>query len=290
MAPGQNHRVVLSDDANEYVIGDAVKFVLETGSRAVVADAIRIVGETQPAGDFAATASTVLREYVMLDGMPLALIEGGQIRYVHADHLGTPQKMTDGSGALVWDAVYKPFGEAHAISGSANNPQRFPGQLYDPETGFHYNYFRDYAPGLGRYIESDPIGLWGGLNTYAYVGGNPASFVDPEGLTTITIPRPFPGTIPRLIPPRPFDPLPPIPMRFRCLIRCDVHPTSNLAQCQTGNNCPPWVEGVGLGSSANEAWNNAWDSANGAVPTGCYKRHCRGREGSCKGWQGGKRG
>ena len=90
--------------------------------------------------------------------------------------------MTDATGALIWDAVYKPFGEAEQISGSATNPQRFPGQVYDPETGLHYNYFRDYAPGLGRYVESDPIGLLGGLTTYAYVRGNPLLASDPLGL------------------------------------------------------------------------------------------------------------
>ena len=104
------------------------------------------------------------------------------IHYVHADHLGSPQKMTDANQALVWDAVYTPFGQVHSITGTATNNQRFPGQYADTETGFNYNYFRDYDPTTGRYVQSDPIGLLGGYNRYAYVFGNPVSRFDFYGL------------------------------------------------------------------------------------------------------------
>jgi RHS repeat-associated protein len=59
---------------------------------------------------------------------------------------------------------------------------RFPGQYFDGESTLFYNYFRDYAPAIGRYLERDPLGLGGGTNTYVYSGANPLSNIDPEGL------------------------------------------------------------------------------------------------------------
>ena len=104
------------------------------------------------------------------------------LRFVHNDHLGTPQKLTDNTGTLVWDRIQTPFGLDHSVTGPAATPVRFPGQYVDAESGLSYNYFRDYDPGLGRYIQSDPIGLLDGLNTYSYVSANPVIFADTYGL------------------------------------------------------------------------------------------------------------
>jgi len=102
--------------------------------------------------------------------------------YYHNDHLGTPQVMTDTNATVVWQANYMPFGKADIVVENFTNNIRFPGQYFDQESGLHYNYFRDYDPELGRYIQSDPIGLAGGINTYGYALGNPISYTDPYGL------------------------------------------------------------------------------------------------------------
>jgi len=104
--------------------------------------------------------------------------------------LGTPRAITRPSdNAVVWKWENSdPFGANLPNEDPANTGTtfrynlRFPGQYYDEETGTHYNYFRDYDPATGRYVQSDPIGLTGGINTYAYVGGNPLEFSDPTGL------------------------------------------------------------------------------------------------------------
>jgi RHS repeat-associated protein len=141
----------------------------------------------------------------------LALITPTGIYYYHTDHLGTPQLLTDSTQAVVWQAHYDPFGRATVVTQTVVNNLRLPGQYYDQEMGLHYNYFRDYDPTLGRYIQSDPIGLAGGINTYAYVGGNPVNNIDPDGLTAVPIPLPEPLILPRLIP-YPLDPIMPLPM------------------------------------------------------------------------------
>jgi RHS repeat-associated protein len=131
---------------------------------------------------------TVLREYAWLEDQPLALLVpggllgGAQALYYHVDQLNTPQRLTDASGRVVWDGVMKPFGAVEVTVAEVEQGLRFPGQQFDAETGLHYNYFRDYDPGLGRYFEKDPIGLAGGLNRFRYSANDPVSKFDPSGL------------------------------------------------------------------------------------------------------------
>jgi RHS repeat-associated protein len=129
------------------------------------------------------SAGTITTEYVYLNGQPLAKMEGENAYYYHNDHLATPQKMTDSSGTVVWAADYKPFGEATVIISTITNNLRFPGQYYDAETGLHYNYYRDYDPTTGKFLQADPIGIQAGSNhLYTYGGNNPIIFIDPFGL------------------------------------------------------------------------------------------------------------
>jgi len=153
------------------IVGAATTHFLYDLSGALIAEADGATG---------ATAA----EYIAFEGMLLAYVSTGGVNWVHVDHLGTPQMLTDDTGAVVWDASYRPFGEA-AVSGSVAFNLRLPGQYFDAETGLAYNYFRTYDAGLGRYVQSDPIGLRGGWNTFAYVGGNPVLYSDPSGLDAL---------------------------------------------------------------------------------------------------------
>lgn len=102
--------------------------------------------------------------------------------------MGTPRIVANGDTAIwKWDLFGPIFGDGQVDEDPDNNRQifrfalRFPGQQYDRVSKLHYNYFRDYEPGTGRYVESDPIGLDGGLSTYSYAYLNPTLYVDPTG-------------------------------------------------------------------------------------------------------------
>ncbi|MGQ0594870.1 MAG: RHS repeat domain-containing protein, partial [Gammaproteobacteria bacterium] len=129
---------------------------------------------------------TPLRDYLWHDEEPLAQIDTAQgfetVRYLHTDHIKTPRLATSTGGAILWRWEGEAFGSTAPELASAAINLRFPGQYFDAETGLHYNYFRDYDPSIGRYVQSDPVGLDGGINTYEYALNNPIRVYDPFGL------------------------------------------------------------------------------------------------------------
>ena len=151
------------------------------------------------------TEGSLIITYVWADGVPIAQIDvpsssGGDgkghgkgkgnnggtdssetLVFLMTDYLGTPRIATDGAGNIVWKWDGDAFGSSQP-TGTATINLRFPGQYYDQETGFHYNWHRYYDPSTGRYITSDPIGLEAGINTYAYSLSNPLRYFDTDGL------------------------------------------------------------------------------------------------------------
>ncbi|MGH8671027.1 MAG: RHS repeat-associated core domain-containing protein, partial [Burkholderiales bacterium] len=154
----------------------------------------RLIGEFDDTGALA-------RAYIWLGDTPVALLTAAGLLdplYIHADHLNTPRVITDQNQRVVWrwDNT-EPFGTNVADEDPDGDGTkvtcnlRFPGQYFDKETGNHYNYFRDYDPAIGRYIEADPVGITTTsrptpttrLNhLFGYVDSNPLSWVDPLGL------------------------------------------------------------------------------------------------------------
>jgi RHS repeat-associated protein len=119
---------------------------------------------------------------------PVFMKQGANYYFYHNDHLGTPQKMTNLSGAIVWQATYDAFGKATVDAASSiTSNLRFPGQYFDAETGLHYNWNRYYDPNTGRYVTEDPIGLIQMTNRYTYVENRPINYIDPEGKILVQV-------------------------------------------------------------------------------------------------------
>ncbi|MEK7941033.1 RHS repeat-associated core domain-containing protein [Burkholderia contaminans] len=119
---------------------------------------------------------------------PLTRLADGQAWHYVTDHLGTPQELYDEQREVVWAADLSAYGRsARTLAHDVDNPIRFPGQYYDRESGLHYNRFRYYDPQTGRYINQDPIGLVGGINSYTYSDNQPSHSIDLLGLHTVTI-------------------------------------------------------------------------------------------------------
>lgn len=200
---GRASSVTLTGGTVSYLYNGLEQRVVKAGPHALVPGGAAYFSydeEGRLLGEYDASGAPV-SETVWIGDVPIAVIrqsrsgEGASlsvqtsVAFVYADHLGAPRVIARSADhAIVWR-----WGSDESFGASApdTNPsglgvyvfnQRFPGQYFDQESGLHYNYFRDYDASTGRYVQSDPIGLAGGINTYAYVGGNPLSLVDPYGL------------------------------------------------------------------------------------------------------------
>ena len=155
-------------------------------------------------GDYDGNGNAI-QQVIWLDDLPVGLLVGAgtnqKLYYIKADMLGTPRVVIDPTRNVAvwrWDLAGEAFGDSapeQDVDGDGTAlvfDMRFPGQRYDSATGLNYNYFRDYDPGAGRYVESDPIGLDGGASAYGYVGAAPFNLIDPLGLLPIPLPAPPP--------------------------------------------------------------------------------------------------
>jgi RHS repeat-associated protein len=157
----------------------------------------------------------------------------------------------------VWQWNHEPFGN-DAPLGSFTYELRFPGQFFDQATYLHYNYFRDYDPRTGRYLESDPIGLAGGVNTYAYAGSNPLTRIDPQGLQEVVIPWDEPRTPPtEMAGSTIIDPVLPIP------------DTGSPQQCKPDDKCPQLIQALNaLSADLKDQYNDIIYNPLNLPPTG----------------------
>ena len=224
-----------------------------------------LIAETNATGQ-------VQKEYIWNDMEPVAQIDN-EITYLHSDHLYTPRRGTDDLQTTVWQWESNAFGSTNPQIETTEVNLRFLGQYQDEETDLHYNWNRYYDPQTGRYVTSDPIGLDGGINTYGYVGGNPLTRMDPEGLYWVYVLRArkwvwqWIGKKPK--PPKPPKaPKPPKKGTWSCICKLRLAPSDCEAEC------PPRVAGLGLTKNA------AQNAAKNTAPRRCrqYYGHCECRK------------
>jgi RHS repeat-associated protein len=145
-----------------------------------------------------------LYETIYLNGLPVGVLKqtgsaanadlSVQLYNLHADHIATARLITRQDHTIVWRwDTAEAFGGTPADEnpsglGAFSYHQRFPGQVFDAESGLLQNWHREYNARLGRYMQSDPIGLLGGINTFAYANANPLSYVDPDGRLAFLLP------------------------------------------------------------------------------------------------------
>jgi len=182
---GRLIQVASDDQTTQYLINGFGQRVGKNSTVFVYDERGHLIGEYNSNG-------SVIQETIWLGDLPVAVLTQAGQYYINPDQIGAPLSITNSTGAVVWRWDHDPYGRIQPNQNPNNLGTfvynlRFPGQYYDQESGLHYNWHRFYDPATGRYVTADPIGLGGGVNTYAYVGGNPVTHVDPLGLWYIDI-------------------------------------------------------------------------------------------------------
>jgi RHS repeat-associated protein len=193
-ARGHMSSAIVDGISTSYAINGLGERLRKTGSDVSNGAANEYIYDEQGhlLGEYNSTGG-IVNETVYLADTPVAVLtgSGGATVYsLSADWLNTPHIIQNASKRDVWTWDHYAFGDNTPNQnpsglGAFNYNLRFQGQHYDAEIGLDYNINRDYSSTLGRYVESDPIGLLGGINTYNYVRGNPIVNIDPFGLNCI---------------------------------------------------------------------------------------------------------
>lgn len=136
----------------------------------------------RPIAEHDGASGSVQREYIWLGDMLIGMVEGGALYAVHGGHLGQPVLVTSASKGVVWQAETAPFGEVVPSVTGTDTGLRYPGQWEQVESALFQNWHRDYDPSLGRYLQSDPLGMAAGQSIYGYAGQSPLNSIDPSGL------------------------------------------------------------------------------------------------------------
>lgn len=135
----------------------------------------QLLSEHQDNGD-------IWTNYLWFGGELVGMVRSNQIYYVHNDHLGRPELVTDAAKAVKWRGNNYPFNRTVGLDAIGGLNVGFPGQYYDAESGFFYNINRYYDQNTDKYLQVDLIGLLGGINPYVYVDANPTASIDSLGL------------------------------------------------------------------------------------------------------------
>lgn len=143
-------------------------------SRYVYGENSRLLAEHLDNGD-------VWTNYLWFGNELVGMVRNGVIYYIHNDHLGRPEIVTDTAKAVVWRATNEAFSRSVVLDNIGGLNVGFPGQYYDSESWLWYNINRYYNSGMGRYIQVDPIGLGGGINPYLYAKNSPNIYIDLDG-------------------------------------------------------------------------------------------------------------